>query len=143
MLCIRGESPSSRIVSVRIQHHKRHLPYYDVAMPPEAADIICENMEWTTPVSIIPKVQAAYPQVTGKQVHWAWTEMSEVLWKRDHMQLPSAKMLLEEFDDDVDVFKIDVAKGVQQLCWGMKKILAHLKGKVVEIGMDATCKALT
>ena len=143
MSCIRGESLSSRIVSVQIQHHERHLPYYDVAMPPEAADIICENLEWTTLVSIIPKVQAAYPQVTRKQVHWAWMEMSEVLWKRDHMQLPFAKMLLEEFDDDVDVFEIDVAEGVQQLCWGMKKILAHLKGKVVKIGMDATCKALT
>lgn len=47
-------------------------------MPHEAANIIHENLEWTTLVSIIPKVQAAYPQVTGKQVHWAWTEMSLV-----------------------------------------------------------------
>ena len=111
-------------------------------MPQEAADIIHENLEWTTPVLIIPKVQAAYPQVMGKQVHRAWMEMSEVLWKRNHMQLPSARLLLEEFDDDVDVFKIDVAEGVQQLCWGMKKILLQLKGKVVEIRMDATCKTL-
>lgn len=121
----------------------KHDPYYDVAMPPEAADIVRENLEWTTPVSIIPKVQAAYPQVTGKQVHRAWTEMSEVLWKRDRMQLLSAKMLLEEFDDDVDVFEIEVAEGVQQLCWGMKRILAKLKGEIVEIGIDATCKVFT
>ena len=59
------------------------------------------------------------------------------------MQLPSVKMLLEEFDDDVDVFEIDVAEGVQQLSWEMKKILVRLKGNVVEIGMDATCKAIT
>ena len=59
------------------------------------------------------------------------------------MQLPLAKMLLEEFNDDDDVFKINVAEGVQQLCWVMKKILVMLKGKVVKIGMDATCKAIT
>ena len=52
-------------------------------------------------------------------------------------------MLLEQFDVDVDIFEIDVAEGVQQLCWGMKKILARLKGEVVEIGMDVTCKAFT
>ena len=76
--CVKGESPSTQIMSIWIQHHH---PYRDVTMPPEVADITHENLEWTTPVSIIPKVQAAYPQVTGKQVHHAWTEMSEVLWK--------------------------------------------------------------
>lgn len=112
-------------------------------MPPEAADIIRENLEWSTPSSIIPKVQAVYPQVTGKQVHKAWADMSEVLWKRDHLQLPSAKKLLQEFSDDVDVFEVNVAEGVEILCWGMKKTLARLKGKVVEIGIDATCKVLS
>ena len=112
-------------------------------MPPEAADIIRENLEWSTPSSIIPKVQAVYPQVTGKQVHKAWADMSEVLWKRDHLQLPSAKKLLQEFSDDVDVFEVNVAEGVEILCWGMKKTLARLKGKVVKIGIDATCKVLS
>ena len=75
--CTRGASPSTRIISVRIKHHEKHQPYFDVAMPPEAADIIRENLEWSTPSSIIPKVQAVYPQVTGKQVHKAWADMSE------------------------------------------------------------------
>lgn len=66
--------------------------------------------------------------------------MSEMLWKRDHMQLPSAKTLLTEFGDNVDVFEIKVAEGVEQLCWGMKKIASKLKGKIVEIGIDATCE---
>ena len=90
MLCVRGNLLSTWTMSIQIQHHKRHNPYYDIAMPHEAANIIHENLEWTTLVSIIPKVQAAYPQITGKQVHWAWTEMSEVLWKHNHMQLPFA-----------------------------------------------------
>ena len=65
--------------------------------------------------------------------------MSEVLWKRDHSQLLSAEILLKEFGDDVDVFDVKTADGVQQLCWGMKKIASRLKGKIVEIGIDATC----
>src|ERR1700736_6268134 len=101
-------------------------------MPPEALNIICDNLEWSTPVSITPKVQVVYPQVAGKQVHRAWTEMSEVLWKRDHLQLPSAEILLKEFSNDIDV---KTADGVQQLCWGMKKIASLLKGKIVEISI--------
>jgi len=50
-------------------------------------------------------------------------------------------LLLKEFRNDVDVFDIKVEEGVEQLAWGMKKILAGLKGKVVEIGVDTTCAA--
>jgi len=66
--------------------------------------------------------------------------MSETLWRRDKEQLPSAETLLREFSDDVDVFDIEVEEGVQQLCLGMKKIRERLRGKVIEIGIDATCK---
>lgn len=137
--CISGTLPGTQVITIRIEHHDRHTQYLDVDMPPEALDIIRDNLEWSTPVSITPKVQALYPNVTSKQVHKAWTEMSEILWKRDHLQLPSAEILLKEFGDDVDVFDIPVADGIQQLCWGMKKIAGRLKGKVVEIGIDATC----
>lgn len=140
---ISGILANTRVITVRIEHHDRHMQYIDVDMPLEALDIIRDNLEWSTPVSITPKVQAVYPNVTGKQVHKAWTKMSEILWKRDHLQLPSAEILLKEFRDDVDVFDIPVADGIQQLCWGMKKIAGRLKGKVVEIGIDATCACCT
>ena len=130
----------TRTVTVRLHHHKNHQLYYDVALPPDAAALIRENLEWSTPVSITPKVQALYPQVTPKQVHFAWTQMSETLWKRDKMQLPLAELLLKEFPSEVEIFDIEVAEGVEQLAWGMKKILESLKGKVVEIGIDATCE---
>ena len=65
--------------------------------------------------------------------------MSEVMWKPDKDQLASAKLLLSEFHKDIDVFDIEVDEGVQQVCWGMKKIANLLKGKVVEIAIDATC----
>jgi hypothetical protein len=68
-------------VTVQLHHHKNHQPYYDVALPPNAADMICENLEWSTLVSITLKVQALYPQVTPKQVHFAWTQMSETMEK--------------------------------------------------------------
>jgi hypothetical protein len=88
------------------------------------------------------RVQALYPQITGKQIHTAWTQMSEMLWRRETEQLPSAEKLLKELSNDVDVFDVKVEDGVQQLCWGMKIIGERLKGKVVEIGIDATCKLL-
>lgn len=66
--------------------------------------------------------------------------MSETLWKRDRMQLISAKKLLEEYQDDVDTFDLPEIDGVEQLAWGMKKIIGALQGKIVEVAIDATCK---
>jgi hypothetical protein len=97
-------------------------------------------LEWSTPVSVTPRVQAIYPHITGKQIHTAWTQMSEKMWRSDKKLLPSAENLLREVCDEVDVFEIEVEEGVQQLCWGMKKVGKRLRGKVVEIGIDATCK---
>jgi hypothetical protein len=66
--------------------------------------------------------------------------MSAALWRRDSQQLPSAKILLEEFGEDVGVFNIDIAEGVERMCLGMKKVAEWLRGKVVEIGIDVTCE---
>jgi hypothetical protein len=32
------------------------------------------------------------------------------------------------------------AEGVEQVAWAMKRIIEPLKGKIVEIGVDATCE---
>ena len=108
-------------------------------MPPEAVKIIRDGLEWSAPNSLVPKIQSLYPTVTANQVHAAWTKMSETLWKRDMDQLTSAKKLLTEFSHDVDVLDVAVEDGVEQLCWAMKRILTDLRGKVVELGLDATC----
>jgi hypothetical protein len=47
--------------------------------------------------------------------------------------------LLKEHHKDVDFFDIKKVDGVEMVCWGMKKISHALRGKVVEIAMDATC----
>ncbi len=68
-------------------------------------------------------------------------KMSEVIWKRDSDQLTSARILLKEFQDDVDLFEdIKTPDGVTQMCFALKKILHGLRGKTVEIGLDATCE---
>ena len=66
--------------------------------------------------------------------------MSETLWKRDKEQLPSVKLLLGELEDDVAILDLPGMDGVEQIAWAMKKVVEPLRGKIVEIGMDATCK---
>jgi hypothetical protein len=68
-------------------------------------------------------------------------EMSEPFWRFDNDQLLSTKKVLQDHLDDVDIFEPeDVPDGVEMLCWGMKKIAMPLTGKIVEVGVDATCK---
>ena len=111
-------------------------------MPMEALEIIRTNLEWSTPVSMVSRVQGLFLNVTEKQIHAAWTQMSEVLWQWDKQQLKSAWLLLDELGNEVDVFEIKAVEGVEQICWGMKKIAGRLKGKIVEVAIDATCQCL-
>ena len=66
--------------------------------------------------------------------------MSETLWKRDREQLPSIKLLLTELKDDIAVLGLPGMDSVEQVTWVMKKIVLQLQGKIVEIGIDATCE---
>ena len=110
-------------------------------MPLEALQIIREQAEWSTPSAMATKVQAAYPHVTTSQIHSAWRELSETYWRREDAQLPSAKTLLAELGEEVDIFQpVGVPEDVEILAWGMKRIAEPLRGKVVEIGIDATCE---
>ncbi|KAJ6571057.1 hypothetical protein B0H19DRAFT_987718 [Mycena capillaripes] len=130
-------------VMVQLKHAGKHISYKDVSMPPEAFDMIRDNVEWLTPVAMVTKVQGAFPSFTAAQIHRAWMEMSEPFWCFDDDQLLSTKKLLEEHTDDVVIFEPqDVPEGVEMICWGMKKIATPLKGKVVEIGVDATSSSI-
>ncbi|KAJ6586656.1 hypothetical protein B0H10DRAFT_1832240 [Mycena sp. CBHHK59/15] len=108
-------------------------------MPAEALAMIRDHVQWLTPMAMVSKVQAAFPTVTAAQIRRAWTELSEPYWRFDDDQLLSTKKLLEEHTDDVDIFEPqDIPEGMEMVCWGMKNIATPLKGKVVEIGVDAT-----
>ncbi|KAJ6617161.1 hypothetical protein B0H10DRAFT_1948543 [Mycena sp. CBHHK59/15] len=130
--CRTGKNDDEQLyVTVVLKHAGKYVSYVDVLMPPEALDMIHENVEWLTPVAMVTKVQAAFPQVTAAQIHRAWMEISEVFWRFDDDQLLSTKKLLEEHLNDVDIFEPkDVPEGVEMLCWGMKKVATPLKGKL-------------
>jgi len=111
-------------------------------MPPEALQMVQDLAEWSTPAAMAVKIQLVYPLVTTNQIHAAWREVSQTYWRRDDEQLPSAKKLLAEYGDDIDIFEpVGLPEGVEMLAWGMKRIAEPLRGKVVEIGMDATCES--
>lgn len=131
---------AKQLVTIRLKHACPHTHYFNVDLPPEAADIIREGLESLTPNEMVTRVQHRYPNVTAAQIHSAWTRMSDVLWKRDQYQIPSAKILMSEFSDQIEVLDCDPAEGVEQLAWGMCLIAEQLCGKVVEIGVDATCE---
>uniref|UniRef100_A0A0W0ETV3 MULE transposase domain-containing protein n=1 Tax=Moniliophthora roreri TaxID=221103 RepID=A0A0W0ETV3_MONRR len=111
-------------------------------MPQEAAEIIRENLLDSTPGSLVYGLQKLFPQLTAAQIHSAWTIMSEEIWKKHKLQLPSAQALLEEYSNIIDIFPVLEDDGVEQLCWGMKKIAdfinIKLKMVVVEVSMDVT-----
>ncbi|KAF9497385.1 hypothetical protein BDN71DRAFT_1481789 [Pleurotus eryngii] len=105
----------------------------------QVLDIVCKNLDNATPNKLVGQIQALFPQVTANQIHTAWTVMSEELWKQDNQQLTSAKLLMEDLSDDIEIFDVVLEDGVEQICWGMKQIAWPLIGKVVEVGLDATC----
>jgi hypothetical protein len=132
-----------RTLYIHLKHSKQHVHYYDVAMPPGAAALIRQHVEWATPADMVTKVQKEFPNVTRAQVHDAWSRMSEVFWRKEEKQMPSAIKLLAEFPNEVDEFTPHgVPDGVEILCWGMKLIVRPLttKGTVIEVALDATCK---
>jgi hypothetical protein len=127
-------------VFIRIQHHVAHKPYFDVSMPEKAAAIIRENLEFCTPQSLVAPIQEQFPQVTANQIYSTWAQMSTVIWKRDTMQIPSARILLEEYGHEVEIFDLKVPDGVEIFAWGMRRVATALKGQLVEIVQDATCE---
>lgn len=89
--------------------------------------MICQDLEWMTLSTIAKKVQSMFlsvtvmqvqsmfPSVTVMQVHTTWTTMSEILWKRDQLQLPSATILLKENYEDVEVFDNLITDNIEEL----------------------------
>jgi len=67
-----GEAQALRIT---LSHSQNHTPYFDVSFPPEAVDIIRDNISWALP-NIIGKVQSQYPRVTGEQVTDVWAKFA-------------------------------------------------------------------
>lgn len=54
--------------------------------------------------------------------------------------MASVKALLSELQDDALILDLPVMEGVEQVAWVMKRVMLPLQGKIVEIGIDATCE---
>ncbi|KAH9038211.1 hypothetical protein EDB85DRAFT_2072802 [Lactarius pseudohatsudake] len=117
----------TRTITIWLKHLMGHIPYYDVALPLEAAEMIREGLDWTTPNEMVRRIHITYPAVSTKQVHKAWSTMSETLYHQP-----------EQYEDEVDLLTLPTMDGVEQVAWVMKKIVKLLRGKIVEIGIDAT-----
>ncbi|TFK58276.1 hypothetical protein BDN72DRAFT_851782 [Pluteus cervinus] len=110
-----------------MHHHVNHVRYINVTMPPEALEVIEEQVAWLTPSAMVAKICL---DVRAARIYSAWREHSQTHWRHDDLQLPSAKQLY--FCSEVH----RVPEGVEILTWGMSKI-AELKGRVIEVAMDA------
>lgn len=107
-------------------------------MPPEVTRMICENI-WATPSVIATHVHQKFPDIKTGQIYYVWKRMSEALWKRDPDQLTSARKLIQEEAEDVDLFEMESIEGVAALGWGLKCVATQMKD-VIEVALDATCK---
>ncbi|KAJ3741085.1 hypothetical protein DFH05DRAFT_1424144 [Lentinula detonsa] len=115
--------PNEKLITIKLDHCISHVHYYDVSLKDDVLQILRDNLLWSTPSSLVPKIQELHPEATAKQIHSAWTVMSEELWKKDPKQLPSAKLLLEEYSEEVDVFEATMDDGVEMLAWGPKQVV--------------------
>ncbi|KAG7089710.1 hypothetical protein E1B28_011365 [Marasmius oreades] len=123
-----------------MEHHQAHLHYVDGSMPIEAIEYIQDHLEFK-PHDVFKALRSDYSTLASSQIYSAWLQLSKVLWRRENDQMMSAKRLLEELQDarEVDVFTTVSVEGIEQLAWGMKKIVKQLTGySIVEIGIDVT-----
>ncbi|KAJ7223373.1 hypothetical protein GGX14DRAFT_352316, partial [Mycena pura] len=126
-------------VSVYLKHC-HHDTYTDRSIPDGAAEMVREAEDDVPPAVLVNRIREKFKnRVSRAQIYNMWRERFEGLWKRDTQQLPSARKLLHEFIDVVDVFSpVDVPEDVVILCWGMKKLVDPLKEHIEELAMDAT-----
>ena len=112
-------------------------------MPPGAVDMVREQLDSITPALLVERVRKLYPHVTAQQIYVKWTRLSEGLWKRRENQLESARVLLHDMAEDVDLFSpTGVPAGVDILCWGIPGVAVRLRGEIHELAIDATCELL-
>ena len=142
-------------ITIRLTHNaphldeqNNHIPYYDVSLPGGAAAIIRENLEWSSPSDLVSQVQLVFPQVTGKQIHHAWRQMSQEIWRRSDDPVDSAHQLLWEYQQqsgEAHLLDVEVPEGVEILAFCFPRVFDALQNddqKIEEIGMDATCMCL-
>ncbi|OCH84800.1 hypothetical protein OBBRIDRAFT_807979 [Obba rivulosa] len=129
------EDETQAFKTAAIVCYNAHSLYEALREAFKCKNLIAERIQWLTPSEIVHQIQAIHPFVTAAQVHTTWTSLSEVLWKHKKNQLNSAKVLLDEFKPDIDVFMVDASDSVEQ-------IMQQLQEKIIEVGLNATSSSL-
>jgi hypothetical protein len=131
-------------ISIRLLHAHRHDDYVNVAMPPAAFDLVLQHIDIAKPADLLPVVQAldGCGHVSGAQVYRAWTELSEVIWRRDVNPAVSAQKLLEEYEEDGKAQRLVFAlpDGVTAIAWALPEIAHRVAANIKEVALDATCE---
>ncbi|KAJ7600229.1 hypothetical protein C8J56DRAFT_879955 [Mycena floridula] len=121
-----------KTICINLQHAPAHQHYYHVAMPEAALAIIHDRVEHSTPSELIGLIQPQFPNVSAAQIYTAWSRMSETVWKWHEDQLQSARELLKDYPNNIDLFEDVGTDGVEQLCFGLKHILEGMRGKIIQ-----------
>jgi hypothetical protein len=108
-------------------------------LPEVVEQIIQENL-WSTPSVLTAKIQEEFSHVSAQQVYRAWATFSPSLWKQADNQMETAHVLIEEMSDEANLLDIQAPDSVEALGWALKKINNQLKGWIIEVAVDATCK---
>jgi hypothetical protein len=138
-LSCRSSESRGLVFRVMMTHAHAHVQYQNVSMPSDALEFIQANLN-TLPHDLHKKLSEQHPDLTQAQVYATWKQNAEILWKRDEDPLQSGSMLLQEWEDDVDIFNLSLPEGVTALGWGVKRVSNRISGMVVEIVLDATCE---
>ena len=78
-----GTGKHTHSISIWLEHHKRHITYYDGTLPSEVSEMIQENLEWTCPYEIAKKVQIDYPAVSATQIYTVCELVSTCMSNRE------------------------------------------------------------
>ena len=97
--CINPQSKENTYtITIWLEHHMRHIPYYDVSLPTEASAMIRENLKWICPSEIAKRVQSTYLLRLGPGHVWAiyspvMTTVQGVSQRISHGQLHRSAMV--------------------------------------------------
>jgi hypothetical protein len=137
-------STGAHEVTVRFHHEVQHKAYTSVDLPAAAYDLIRQQIVIAKPSDLLSVVHEldGCQHVSGAQVHRAWRELSEVLWRRDSDAVTSAVKLLEEYAKDGRACRLDITlpDGVTAVAWALPKIADRVAKMVKELAIDATCE---
>ena len=126
---------NSKTVILELNHDILHPRPEKHGVTQEVKDIIRQQLH-LAPKDVFASLEANYPNLTQKQVHYWWTNQIQQQYRRDNDQLVSAKILLEEAG--LNIILYNYSSGIKHIGF-LTTFFNSLKNNN-EIIIDATCK---